>query len=70
MLKITTNWKRSEKDQQRTTQHFIDRYQYKTYESTMATRGFQGELIEVIDLDTNKIATIKGNTFQFGETNV
>jgi predicted HTH transcriptional regulator len=69
MLKITTNWKRKvngKPDEQVTPQHFIDVAHYRDYEAAMQKRGFQGELVEVLDLDTNKTAKIEGSKIIFG----
>lgn len=72
MYKITTNWKRTQRpsDEQVTPQHFIDIPHYREYEATMLKRGYQGELVEVLDLDTNELAQIlEGNKIIFGGTN-
>lgn len=69
MLKVTTKWKRQvngKPDEQVTPQHFMDVAHYREYEATMLKRGFQGELVEVLDLDTNKTATIEGSKIIFG----
>ena len=72
MYKITTNWKRIKvpADSQVTPQHFIDMAHYREYEVIMLKRGYQGELVEVLNLDTNEHAKIEaGNKIIFGGTN-
>jgi hypothetical protein len=69
MLKITTKWKRQingKQDEQVTPQHFIDVAHYREYEAVMQKRGFQAELMEVLDLDNNTTAKIEGSKIIFG----
>jgi hypothetical protein len=71
MLKITTNWVRTQnpKDQQVTPQHFLDVAHYREYQKTMEKRGYQGKLVEVVNLDTNETAKIDGDKIIFGGKN-
>jgi hypothetical protein len=60
MFKVTTKWKRVKvpQDEQVTPQTFLDIPHYREYEATMAKRGYEGYIEEVVNLDTGKKAEI------------
>lgn len=68
MLRIKTKWtlKRNPKDVQTTSQTFLDVKHYRDYQTIMQKRGYQGDLVEVIDLDNKEKAQVDGDKIIFG----